>query len=355
MTMSEPKYWSVLYGILAVVALCSAPAGAQERQAWRIVEVSGQATVTRAGLTPVALTDRAELSGGEQIQTEASGRVILRRDNDTIIVAPGSLVALPARNEGLVTRIMQTFGAILVNVEKRSNPNFEIRTPFLAAIVKGTTFTVSADAVSSAVHVLEGAVRVAEAGGGASAVTVTAGQTARINSRSGEGLRVQGSKTQGAGEQGSAKSSALAAPDTKGNRQADGVRIGNMIAAGAVDASKASGGLVRNEGAGRPQSAGGSSSSAAARRGGASSHVSSGLPAGGPPAANARGYQSASIHAGGNGNNGGNANAGGGGNSGGNSSGGGNANGNGNGNAGGNGNGGGGGSGNGGNGNGNGP
>ena len=157
-----------LAGCLLVVAagmLAPFAAQAQSRGSWQIVDQSGPVLVVRAGLAPVALTSSVELQGGELIQTETTGRVVLRRGGDTIIIAPNSEIALPARDSGIITRIMQTFGTVLVNVEKRREPNFEVRTPLLAAIVKGTTFTVSADSVSSAVHVVEGVVRVVEVDG----------------------------------------------------------------------------------------------------------------------------------------------------------------------------------------------
>ncbi len=310
---------TVRNGLLAVFLMLGAgtdPVVAQERIGWRIVEVSGAVSVTRPGLSPVVLTDSADLQGGELIQTEASGRAILRRGNDTIIVAPGSAIAIPARTDDLVQRILQTFGAILINVEKRPNPNFEVRTPFLAAIVKGTTFTVSADAVSSAVHVVEGTVRVVDSGNSTSAVSVTAGQTARINARSGDGLRVQGGRAAATGQGGD---TASLRTDRTGHgglateQRGPGLRLAVGVGVGSVDAVKASGGLVRNDSAaqkgadGSPRSerGGGSRASAAASTGQSSAGPPANLIRGGNGASSAR---AAGPFGGSNGNSGGNNN-----------------------------------------------
>ncbi len=311
-------------------------ASAQDQTAWHVVELNGAVTVTGAGVAPVSLTDKVDLRGGDQIQTEATGRVILRRGRDTLLIAPNSLVSLPAEETGMFTRILQTFGTVLVNVEKRPDPHFEVRTPFLAAIVKGTTFTVSADSISSAVQVVEGVVAVVDPAQGQS-VNVTAGQTARINSRSGEGLRVDGPRQNspaGVGE----STARHASVDNEGNSR----RISQPIGFAAIDAVKASGGLLRNDD-GKP--AGASSAAHAGVQSSASANRASAIGAAGGfggTAAMVAGL--ARSNAGGNGNgnafglaHGNNAGGTGNGNAGGNGNG--NAGGNGNGNAGGNGNG----------------
>lgn len=327
--LSRGRFFAAL-----AVALLLAPtvAHAQERGAWRVVEINGTASVTRAGIAPVALTSSAELLGGEQIQTEASGRVVLRRGNDTVIIAPNSAIALPARDTGLVTRILQSFGTVMVNVEKRRDPNFEVRTPFLAAIVKGTTFTVSADSISSAVHVVEGVVRVAA---GAQAENVTAGQTARINTQSGGGLRIHNGGGRASGGASEASLNDRAQKARSAERQNGVMRIGAAIGAAPIDAGKASGGLVRNDGG--PGAGRGPSGDKSVGRDGGHGVAAGNDQRGGPPSGLVRSAQAnGNGHSGGNGGGNGNANAGGNGNGNGNGgAGGGNGNGNGNGGAGG--------------------
>jgi hypothetical protein len=80
-----------------------------------------------------------------------------------------------------MTRILQDLGAVLFQVDKRGSQHFRVETPLLAAVVKGTTFTVTADREGGMVHVAEGLVEVRAFDGGA-VVDVPGGQTVRINS-----------------------------------------------------------------------------------------------------------------------------------------------------------------------------
>lgn len=154
-------------------------ARAQDAAAWRIVESSGRVDVLATGAQPVALRASTELRGGEQIRTGADGRVVLRRGGDTLIVAPDSVVVVPPAEPGLLTRIIQVLGALVVRVESRKEGAFEVQTPFLVAVVKGTTFSVATQASGSAVHVIEGVVEVRD-GQGAPPARLGAGQRLRV-------------------------------------------------------------------------------------------------------------------------------------------------------------------------------
>ena len=84
------------------------------------------------------------LKPGDTIRTGRNGRVLLMRGEETILIAPNSVVGLPAeKKEGLSTTIMQKAGSILLEVEKKNVKHFEVETPYLAAVVKGTQFRVT--------------------------------------------------------------------------------------------------------------------------------------------------------------------------------------------------------------------
>ena len=346
---------AITLGIVCIAFFLAVPrhASAQDPTHWHVVELRGSATVMRPGVSPVSLADNAEVEPGDQIKTEVNGHVILRHGGDTVLIAPNSLVGIPAADTGLFTRVLQTFGTVLVNVAKRPDPHFEVRTPFLAAIVKGTTFTVSADSVSSAVQVVEGVVNVVDSAQRQS-VMVTAGQTARISSRTGGELRVDGPRQNAPSGSPDGEHKDTHASAASGSEHAEGaLRIAQPIGLAAIDAAKASGGLLRNDEGRGPRQAGrsGSEHSALAAPGaggnradGAAGPAAQGanrppaglaglMHAGSSPERAALG--AANGNAGGNGN--GNAFGNGNGNAGGNGNG--NAGGNGNGNAGGNGNG----------------
>lgn len=80
-----------------------------------------------------------------------------------MLVSPNSVIALPEhQKDGLSTTIIQQAGSVLIQAEKRNVKHFQVETPYLAAVVKGTQFRVSVNAVGSTVEVIEGRVEVAE-------------------------------------------------------------------------------------------------------------------------------------------------------------------------------------------------
>ena len=78
-----------------------------------------------------------------------------------------------------ITRVMQDLGSILFQVNKKPSQHFRVETPLLAAIVKGTTFTVNVELNANSVHVAEGLVEVRANQGGATK-DVGAGATGSI-------------------------------------------------------------------------------------------------------------------------------------------------------------------------------
>ena len=89
--------------------------------------------------------------------------MLLKRGEEMILVSPNSVIGVPAeKKEGLSTTIKQQAGSILLDVEKRNVKHFEVETPYLAAVVKGTQFRVTVNATSTSVDVIRGQVEVAD-------------------------------------------------------------------------------------------------------------------------------------------------------------------------------------------------
>jgi len=100
-----------------------------------------------------------------------------------MLVAPNSVIGIPTETkEGLSTTIIQQAGSILLDVEKRNVKHFEVETPYLAAVVKGTQFRVSVNRTGTSVDVLRGAVEVADFKSGKFAM-VLPGQMARVSAQ----------------------------------------------------------------------------------------------------------------------------------------------------------------------------
>jgi hypothetical protein len=120
------------------------------------------------------------LKPGDSIRTGRNGRVLLIRGTETILIAPNSAIGIPLEaRSGLSTTIIQRAGSILLDVEKRNNNHFEVETPYLAAVVKGTQFRVTLADEGTSVDVLSGKVEVADFKSGQFVMTLP-GQNAKV-------------------------------------------------------------------------------------------------------------------------------------------------------------------------------
>ena len=147
---------------LAVIAFALAfatPAGASD--GWRIVESAGAVKAGGSGVTPVAVSSNQTLPADSWVETAATGRAVLVRGAESIAVGPNSRVQLPSLEVNGNTQVLQTLGSALYQIGKQQKPHFQVDTPYLAAVVKGTTFTVTVEQTASAVQVTEGLVEVA--------------------------------------------------------------------------------------------------------------------------------------------------------------------------------------------------
>ena len=109
----------------------------------------------------VSLTSDADVRPGQTVRTGENGMLLLVRGEESMLVSPNSVIDIPKDNrDGMSTTIMQRAGSVLVKAEKRKVNHFEVVTPYLAAVMKGTKFRVSADRSGSNVEVLEGQVDV---------------------------------------------------------------------------------------------------------------------------------------------------------------------------------------------------
>jgi hypothetical protein len=63
-----------------------------------------------------------------------------------MLISPNSAIEIPRETkQGLLTTIIQRAGSIVLEVEKRNVKHFEVETPQLAALVKGTRFRVTVE------------------------------------------------------------------------------------------------------------------------------------------------------------------------------------------------------------------
>ena len=186
-------YWlKILLAALAVVVFSGSIAYAQDA-VWRVSKASGDVTIAASGAQPVALSDTSNLNPGDVIRTGQNGRVLLVRGAETMLITANSVVGLPnSAQNGMSTTILQQAGTILLEVEKRNVKHFQVETPYLAAVVKGTQFRVTVDRDDSRVDVLRGQVEVLDFKTGQYA-QVFPDQSARVSAQGSTGLSLSGS------------------------------------------------------------------------------------------------------------------------------------------------------------------
>jgi hypothetical protein len=177
----------------AFVLATASAAFAADGGDWTVHKSSGEVWLAGSGVQQASLKQEDVLKPGDTIRTGRTGRVLLKRGDEVILVSPNSVVGVPAqKKEGLSTTIMQQAGSILLDVEKRNVKHFEVETPYLAAVVKGTQFRVTVNAGKTTVDVVRGQVEVADFKSGQIA-QVMAGQHATAFATGKTGLSLGGS------------------------------------------------------------------------------------------------------------------------------------------------------------------
>ncbi|SFJ80593.1 FecR family protein [Bosea sp. OK403] len=195
--------------LAVIVAIGAVPAAQAEGNLWRIAKVSGEAWVSGSGVQQASAAQQAELRPGDSIRTGHNGRVLLVRGAESILISANSAISLPEAGRPGMSTVIQQAGSILLEVEKRNVQHFEVETPYLAAVVKGTRFSVSLERGQAKVDVVRGQVQVSDFRSGQFAL-VLPGQSARASSGQVPGLRLSGQGTLGRVEQGAPQAARVA-------------------------------------------------------------------------------------------------------------------------------------------------
>ena len=94
------------------------------------------------------------------IRTAPNARVQFARGKETIDLGPNTQIRIFDRDGKKFTIVQQHFGDVAIEAERREVQHFAVQTRYLAAVVKGTRFSVSAGANSASVTVARGQVEV---------------------------------------------------------------------------------------------------------------------------------------------------------------------------------------------------
>ena len=154
---------------------------------WQVSKVSGQAWTGQGERSAIAVG--TVIAPGVAVHTGERARVALQRGTESMVIGPGSVVAISEQpSQGLSTTVLEKAGSVAFDVEKQNVQHFSVETPMLAAVVKGTHFTVAVGRANGRVAVSRGTVQVTSLKTGQQ-TDVGAGQNASVGGR---GLSVSG-------------------------------------------------------------------------------------------------------------------------------------------------------------------
>lgn len=211
------RYLSRLLMPLILLMFSGAPALAQS-VGWTISETKGSVVVIdsrgeRAASVGLAVTP------GATVRTKAQSSAVLVRGREFVTLRQNAQIRIPeAVRDKSIIQIIQDYGSAMFNIGKKADPHFGVETPYLAAVVKGTTFIIAVGADGATLQVTEGAVEASTPDGGArelilpgAVAMVAAGDTMRLVIE-GEGRKVIDSPARPASGPAAAASAPAPAP-----------------------------------------------------------------------------------------------------------------------------------------------
>ena len=184
MRMLTRTYAILLTVWIALAGSVMLPAGALASD-WLVSRVSQPAYYAIDSNNWRPLQSGMSIPAKSWVNTGRTGRVLLQRNGDTVIVQPNSMTGIAAASDASNRiSIQHRAGQIMLDINKGNTHRVKVRTHHLTAVVKGTQFSVTASPSGSSVSVSRGLVGVSDNATGQSA-DVGAGQSA---SSSGGGL-----------------------------------------------------------------------------------------------------------------------------------------------------------------------
>ena len=234
--------------VIPLLLLSATPAHAQRQAGWRVSEVSGDVRISEGGRSRAA-TRGALLASGSTITAGGRARAVLVRGQQYVTVSPNTQlrVAEPQaqQSRGFI-QIITDWGSALFRVDRREAPHFGVQTPYLAAVVRGTTFTVTVGPSGASVQVTEGAVEVSTLDGGASDM-VRPGMIASVGASDLFQLTINGDQERVIRSRNAPAGGAVTVPAPAQPASSAAVSITQAVGEPSVDLADATRGLVRGE------------------------------------------------------------------------------------------------------------
>lgn len=165
---------------VAVTMLFWAGASAALADDWVVIKLRGK--VLQLVDDEWEPLQRGDVVSDERVlRTLRNGRAELQRGKEVVSLGPDTQVQIHDKDGKQFTTVQEYFGTVEVDAEARNVQHFAVQTPFLAAVVKGTHFTVTTSETGSEVEVQRGHVEVRDALTGQKTV-LAVGQNASIGS-----------------------------------------------------------------------------------------------------------------------------------------------------------------------------
>lgn len=167
-----------LFASLVLALILTGPALAAD---WVVMRLRGAVEILVEGnWVPLK---RGQIVANEQmVRTLATGHVELQRDLEIVTLGANTEIRIETNPETGYTTVLQDFGRVEVDAEAKRVKHFEVKTPYLAAVVKGTHFVVTSDTDGASVMVDRGAVQV-QSVSSERMTTIGVGQTATVKRR----------------------------------------------------------------------------------------------------------------------------------------------------------------------------
>lgn len=147
---------------------------------WTLSESAGNVQVANSAGVVRKASRGMQLPAGEAVVTGPKSRAIIVRGQEFVTISANSKVSIAVPRNGSKVQILQTRGNAVYKIQKKATPHFSTQTPYLAAVVKGTTYSVTVGASGASVQVIEGAVQVQPSVGDASFI-VSPGMIGTVN------------------------------------------------------------------------------------------------------------------------------------------------------------------------------
>lgn len=178
-SLGDSTLRTFVLGLLAAIALAVTTAAAFADD-WTVTRLRG--TVQQLVNGQWQPLERGDVVPDERsVFTRSNGYATLVRGNEAVELGPNTRIEIYDQGgRKPFTTILQHAGTLTVEAEVRNVQHFAVKTAYLAAVVKGTRFTVTAKSSGGSVEVQRGQVSVENKRAGGT-VMVLAGQKAAVS------------------------------------------------------------------------------------------------------------------------------------------------------------------------------